>query len=302
MYEITRINPNPQSWVMGLLSQRLLLRSIRRLYSWSKNDPVDEELRGWNWDRPPLKPRAYLDLGVSEIASKYCETRRDIWLRRVLGVKPEPSDLLLKGKIIHEAVTRAVKVVTNLSSKNYKPWEIYEITRESWRSISTNEVDELRKLAENVYKYTLITLLGELAYENTIHGSSIPLIAVSEYKVDGSYLGLSSNLSIDVLAEGGIIIDFKYGQPRDFHKLSLTGYALALEAEYETPHDYGLLIYVNMSNNLKITVKPVFINSYLRRWFVTERDEIIDILLEKREPPRDTKCNNTCPYFKVCWS
>lgn len=286
-----------------MLSQRLMLRSIRRLYSWSRLDPVDEELRGWNWDKPPLKPRGYLELGVSEIASKYCETRRDLWLRRILNAKPEPVDQILKGRVIHDAVTHAIKQVSTLSTMNYKPWEIYELARERWRVINTNGLDELKRLAESVYKHTMITLVGELAYENMIHGNKTPLLTVSEYKVDGSYIGLSSALSIDVLAEGGVIIDFKYGQPRDFHKLSLAGYALALEAEYEVPHDYGLLVYVNMNNAyLRINAKPVYINSHLRKWFITERDEIIDMLLEKREPPRDAKCNNTCPYYKVCWS
>lgn len=286
-----------------MLSQRLMLRSIRRLYSWSRSDPVDEELRGWNWDKPPLKPRGYLELGVSEIASKYCETRRDIWHKRVLGAKPEPADPVLKGRVIHDAVAHAIRQVSTLSTFNHRPWEIYEIARERWRAINTNGVDELRKIAEKVYKYTLITLLGELAYENIIHGNRSPLVTISEYRVDGSYLGLSSMLSIDVLAEGGVIVDFKYGQPRDFHKLSLAGYALALEAEYEIPHDYGLLVYVNMNNDsLKINFKPVYVSSHLRKWFIAERDEIIDMLLEKREPPRDVKCTNTCPYYKVCWS
>ncbi|WP_434731272.1 CRISPR-associated protein Cas4 [Thermogladius sp. KZ2Tp1] len=47
----------------GLFARRLVLRSVRRLYAWSRADPVEEELRGWSWDRPPVKPRAYLGLG-----------------------------------------------------------------------------------------------------------------------------------------------------------------------------------------------------------------------------------------------
>jgi len=124
---------------------------------------------------------------------------------------------------------------------------------------------------------------------------------ISEFKVDGSNLGLSSNLSIDIVTDGGVIIDFKYGQPRDFHKLSLAGYALALEAEYEVPYDYGLLVYINDANNkVKVSFKPVFINSHIRKWFIEERDEIIDMLLENREPPVDTQCYVKCPYYKVC--
>lgn len=278
-----------------------MLRVIRRLYTWSRNDPVDEELRGWNWDKPPLKPRTYLELGVSEIASKYCETRRDIWLRRVLNAKPETTDPLLKGRIIHEAVTQAIREVHKLATLNKEPWEIYELAKNKWKNINTNGNKETIQLAEKTYKYTLLTLLGELAHEDTIHGSRTPITAISEFKVDGSNLGLSSSLSVDVVIEGGVIVDFKYGTPRDFHKLSTAGYALALEAEYEIPHDYGLLIYFyNQNGKFKTTIKPVYVNSYLRKWFIAERDSIIDMLIEKREPPRDTQCNPTCPYYKVC--
>ncbi len=31
-----------------MLSRRLMLRLVRRIYSWSRADPVDEELRGRN--------------------------------------------------------------------------------------------------------------------------------------------------------------------------------------------------------------------------------------------------------------
>ena len=78
-----------------MILRRVMFRSIRRLYELARADPVDPELRGWSWDRLPLKPRAYLNLGVSEIASKYCETRRDIWLRRKTGARAEPTEPIL---------------------------------------------------------------------------------------------------------------------------------------------------------------------------------------------------------------
>lgn len=286
-----------------MINRKLMLRVIRRLYSWARNDPVDEELRGWNWDKPPLKPRALLELGVSEIASIYCETRRDIWLRRVMGIKPEPSDQMIRGRLIHEAVSKAIKEVSRLAIRDLEPWDIYEAVKNKWREIPINGNKEIQQLVEKAYKYTLITIIGELAHEDIIHGSRTPLTLLSEFKIDGYNLGLSPLLSVDVVTEGGIIVDFKYGLPRDFHKLSITGYALALEAEYETPRDYGLLVYLNtVSNKFKIQVKPVYVNSHLRKWFISERDSIIDMLLEKREPPRDVNCNNSCPYYKVCWS
>ncbi len=283
-----------------MINRRLMLRTIRRLYQWSKNDPVDEELRGWNWDKPPLKPRAYLELGVSEIASKYCETRRDLWLRRKMSVKTEATEPLIKGHLIHEAVSTAIANTYKHIVLGWKPWDTYEAVKNKWRQLNTHS-REYEKIVEQAYKYTLLSILGELSYEDLTKSNTSPPLIISEFKVDGSNLGLSPNLSIDIVADGGVIVDFKYGAPRDFHKLSLTGYALALEAEYEVPYDYGLLIYVNeVRDRLKISFKPVYINSHLRKWFIEERDEIIDMLLENREPPVDTQCLAKCPLHKVC--
>jgi len=144
-----------------LINRRLMLRTLKRLYSWSKNDPVDEELRGWNWDKPPLKPRAYLELGVSEIASKYCETRRDLWLRRKMNIKPEISEPIFKGYLIHEAVSAAINNTYKFTVLEWKPWDIYETVKNKWRSLITSSNREYEKLVEQVYKYTLLSILGE---------------------------------------------------------------------------------------------------------------------------------------------
>ncbi|MEZ0394287.1 MAG: type I-A CRISPR-associated protein Cas4/Csa1 [Desulfurococcaceae archaeon] len=283
-----------------LLGRRHLLRAIRRLYSWSRSDPVDEELRGWNWDRPPLKPRAYYELGVSEIASKYCGTRRDVWLRRVAGARGEATELLARGKAVHEAIALAYREVARWSALGTEPWDIYERARGSWKRAIGGLDAGTAALVERVYKYTLLSLVGEMVNEEVVHGERQPPLAVSEVKVDGSSLGLSSSLSVDLL-EGGVIVDFKYGAPRDFHKLSVAGYALALEAEYEVPYDFGVLVYVTEWNGrLKAHARPIYVNSYLRRWFVDERDAIIDMLVEGREPPRDAQCNPACPFRRVC--
>jgi len=277
-----------------------MLRSMRRLYEWVKNDPVDEELRGWNWDKPPLKPRAYLGLTVSEIASKYCQTRRNIWLVRKMNVKPEATELLQKGKLIHESISHAIRGVSRLLMNEYKPWEAYELLKNKWKKIAQSSECGVSKTIEAIYKYTLITMLGEACYEALVHGQSTPQVIISEYKVDGSSLGLSPNLSIDVLTDN-VIVDFKYGAQREFHKLNLTGHALALESEFEIPFNYGLLIYYNDGGRgIKAFYRPIYISNNLRRWFIEERDSIIDMLLDEQEPSRDSECPIECPFFKVC--
>lgn len=288
--------------VSGLISRRVMLRSIKRLYDWVRNDPVDEDLRGWSWDRPPVKPRAYLGLSVSEVAYKYCLVRRDIWLRRKLGVKVLENDVMFRGRVLHEALHYAYNQAVKYMVRGEPSWLIYEKIHGRWRDIVAKYKldDRFTGIVEKIYKSSLMIVLGEYEYESSINGGYSPPLFVSEYRVDGSPLGLASGLSIDAIAEK-IIIDYKFGTPRDFHKLGLAGYALALEAEYEVPYDYGIIIYiVERGNNLKITYKPVYISNNLRRLFLEERDNIIDMLLDDREPEPDINCPDNCPYRSYC--
>jgi len=285
-----------------VINRRVMLRSVKRLYEWARNDPVDESLRGWSWDRPPVKPRAYLGLTISEVAYRYCPTRRDVWLRRRMGVKPVENDAMFKGRILHEALNHAYRVAYRYMVRGEPGWLIYEKVKNYWRDlVKQYKVNNgLNILIEKIYKSALITILGEYEYEAIVNGEYAPPALLTEYRVDGTPLGLASGLSIDALAEK-IIVDFKFGTPRDFHKIGLAGYALALEAEYEIPYDYGMIIYFSERNNgFKITYIPVYISNNLRRLFLEERDSIIDMLLEDREPQPDLNCPDTCPYHKYC--
>jgi len=285
-----------------VFSRRVMLRSVKRLYSWVRNDPVDENLRGWSWDKPPVKPRAYLGLGVSEVAYRYCPSYRDIWLRRKLGVKSVENDLMFRGRLLHEALNLSYRYALRYMVSGMPGWLIYEKIGGRWREIVNKYRlnNEYAGFVERVFKSSLLTILGEYEYEASVNGEYGAPILYSEYHVDGTPLGLSSSLSIDAIAEK-IIVDFKYGYPRDFHRLGLAGYALALESEYEVPYDYGILIYIIEKNNVfKISYTPVYISNNLRRLFLEERDNIIDMLLEDREPQPDTKCLENCPYRRYC--
>lgn len=276
-----------------------MLRSIRRLYNLAKNDPVDYGLRGWNWDKPPVKPRAYLGLGVYEVANKYCPTRRDIWLRRKLGLRPAPSATMNIGKQVHEVFNKAIRETYRLIAKGLPGWQVYEILMYRVARILGGNSS---KWSINLFKSIVLSLVAEVEYERAVTGGQPVLPWYSEYRVDGTLLGLSSNLCIDAISDGGIVVEIKYGSQRDFHRLSITGYALALESNLEIPFDYGILIYVNgvPEDNPIIHTIPVYISNTLRRWFIEERDEIIDMLLEDTEPIKASPCPTTCPFYEVC--
>ncbi len=289
-----------------MLGGRVILRSIRRLYYASTQDPVEEDLRGWNWDRPPLKPRAYLGLTVSEVSSKYCPTRRDIWLRRVCGFKCSPSRQMVNGRIVHEIFHEAMWGAFRLLTNGFPGWMVYEkLSRSAWGRIREITGGHVEKWMVDLYKTLLVTIVSEAEESRALCGG-FPGAGIlpwpTELRVDGSPLSLSNSLRVDALAEGGIIVEVKHGKPMDFHMLSLAGYSLALEASLEVPFNYGIIVYVNgvPDKRPNISFKPVYISNSLRRWFIDERDEIIDFLLSEEEPPKCASIDKNCPYRGVC--
>ena len=119
-------------------------------------------------------------------------------------------------------------------------------------------------------------------------------------RIDGSLIGLSPNLRVDALVSGNLIIDFKVGRKFENHELALAAYALALEANLEVPIDYGFIVYIAPNGRSKVSVKAVYIDSDLRRDFIDARNEVIDMLLSEREPPKALTCPQTCPYRQYC--
>lgn len=290
-----------------MVTRSLILKCLRRLHWVACRDPVEDEFRGWNWDRPPLRPRAYLGLGVYEISSRYCSTRRDIWLRRVMCVKPpsEVPEQLYVGRVVHDIFRIVVCEVVKLAVKGLPGWSIYERLSYRCRSILLSYGLKCDQWTIDLYKTLLLIFTAEGEISSITHSSTglnmwIPCI--SEFRVDGSMLGLSSNLRVDAVVEGGVIVEVKYGRPMDFHKLAVAGYALALEANLEVPFDYGIIVYVNgvPKGRPKVSIEPVYISNSLRREFIDERDEIIDMLISEREPPKPNYCSQTCPYRGVC--
>lgn len=273
-----------------MVGRQALLRSLRRLHRLREQDPVEEEYRGWNWDRPPLRPRAYLGLGVSEVACRYCPTGRDVYLRRT-GVEGERTQPLVDGGLVHAVFHAASCDVRRELLAGARGWEAYE----KLASAAEGRVQGLG--AAGGQHAWLVDLYKTLAL--TWCAEESPWL-FTEYRVDGTTLGLSKNLRVDGLAEGGVAVEVKHGVPRHFHQLALAGYALALEANLEAPFDYGVLIYVRSNGRISISCDPVYISTGLRAEFVERRDELIDMLVSGREPPRAGDCPDSCPFRGAC--
>ena len=81
----------------------------RRILPQARQHDIVPDLRGWNWDKPPLSP-VYdnIKLGVAEIANNYCPVNRDLYLRRVMGIKMSANRPMLEGGMLHDMLCRMI--------------------------------------------------------------------------------------------------------------------------------------------------------------------------------------------------
>ena len=282
---------------------------------------IDEELRGWSYSEGILASQTKVLLGVSDIASNFCPNGRDVYLRYVRKIPPKDNQTLQKGRLIHEVWTKSLELVKkalytvsgdldgerlyrelmgeeetirneatnkyNLLNKDYVIWLVHKILESAARTYSS-------ALDRHKGRSPYITLDG-LIY------LTVPLI--TEFPINGERLGLSRTLRIDALAPPSIIIEVKSRPPNEVFELSLAGYALAFESEYEVPIDYGILLYINViDNERKIfsRAKLVPISAQLRTAFVEMRDRRTEVIMYEEDPGIAGSCPLECPYLKYC--
>ncbi|NPV62801.1 MAG: type I-A CRISPR-associated protein Cas4/Csa1 [Methanotrichaceae archaeon] len=300
---------------------------MKKLIPKARDKSIAEELRGWNWHSTELSPPHDIILPVWEVSDRYCEMDRDVYLRHVQKVSVPASEEMVAGRIYHQAIaelyptakrliyTEGLGICTNLAQilMERMPEAVIE-AEESLASIgagseATKNVGEnLRKLwqfevsriVSSIYAY-----LGKYRYlsEDSLINHALPFVV--EHKLDGQYLGLSSNLSADSINMGGMLIcDLKTGPKKDFHKLSATGYALVYESLYEVPINIGCTVYLSFPRNHPTPhVERDFfiISDEVRQWFIEERDGKQDLIFYERDPG---KCSNpgSCRYKEHCRS
>ena len=289
---------------------------------------ISEELRGWSWQSPPVEPPIKEVLfGVGDLAARYCETLRDIYLKRVEGIKPPPSIKMFEGIVYHGVASDAVTTVkstlfemgltggADLLEALLPRVELSceRILAEAARSIGSPDergIGAARAKARSFYRYLLVQAAAQIdaALSKFPHIDVDSLVSqavppIVEKKVDGSLVGLARELSADVYVPAYAIADLKTGEVRAFHKYAPTGYALAIEADEEVAVNFGLVIYVKLSPGRAvpaIQTKPFVIGDELRREFLEIRDEAIEILSGGRDPGKPPACPSFCPYSQVC--
>jgi CRISPR-associated protein Csa1 len=286
---------------------------------------VSDELRGWNWDNEYLAPISDdIYLGVSEIANRYCPVYRDIYMKRVLFVEAPISYKTVRGWVYHSISSETLTLVKSyLYSHGIVPgYILYRDLVKGERGLvsrifrfykvkgylDARNYKRLYRDSKSLYRYLV---LQASAYTDRVISTRRNLTkddlvnevvpSVVERVVDGSALGLSSELRIDMFLDSNIVLDIKTGDYRDFHKYALAGYALAIESNIERPVDFGIVCYVRVINSLvKIRTDFYFLDDELRREFINIRDNAMEIIHLGRDPGKPDRCPRYCIYYKVC--
>ncbi len=280
---------------------------------------VVDELRGWNWNRPPLAPVYDLKLPLYEIAGKYCPVGKDVYLKRVMSVSGNLNFLMIQGIVLHdvmvEIMTKAKKLIYTMGVSNYISIfnELSNNTHEipgKYVKLLDNNLDLLQKRVNYLWEFEARNITARiqevLSHQPYIGEDSLAyhaLPVIMEQKLDGSFLGMSHYLSSDAfIFSEPMILDLKFDIKRDFHKLTTTGYAMVIESLYEYPVNIGCLIYPEFREDGRITVKKDFhfINEELRQWFIEERDEKMRMVFEEIDPGMPEKCYENCQYMAKC--
>ena len=298
---------------------------LKKLIPKAREKSIAEDLRGWNWHFTELSPPHDILLPVWEVSDKYCETSRDTYLRHVQKVSVPASEEMVTGRIYHQAMAElypttkrliyreGMSICTDLPQilMERLPDAIIEAEEQLSQVKCSTEIskyvgENLRKLWSfevNRIASSIFAYLAKYKYlsDDSLINHALPFVV--EHKLDGQYLGLSSNLSADAINMSGMLIcDLKTGPKRDFHKLSATGYALVYESLYEVPINIGCTVYLSFPKNHPtphIERDFFIISDEVRQWFVEERDSKQDLIFYERDPG---KCQNPskCRYREYC--
>ncbi len=278
-------------YFLNEVEQKYLTMHLRPLI---RQNPVPEELRGWNWHIPPLKPYYDVKLPMYLICSRYCPTARDVYLALVEKVKGAETFSITLGKAVHNAIAEAVREAKrgnfNCEPPEHENEAVMIAVKAVWDyTLSLCRTAYLKARSEQIY-----------ASEEDVVLTSIPFLV--EHRMDGSLLGCSGIIAVDCFDYmRNIVFDVKVGDAASSSRLYTTGYALVLESLYEIPVDVGCVVSITFQNG-KMSVKKDlhFIDANMRSWWVEERDRKAEIVFNETDPGISDSCSRNCLYREFC--
>jgi CRISPR-associated protein Csa1 len=200
-------------------------------------------------------------------------------------------------RLLYQEITDGSKLIERLFPK-------LEIPLEICKKLNVKDAEEN---CLKLYRYLVIQIAASIdrviskfpfADAENIVGKALPPFV--EKRVDGSLLGLSENLSVDVFTPYNVIADLKSGEERDRNLLLLAGYALALEADEFTDVNFGFVVYLRFNRSVQFKLRHSLISDELRRQFLELRDEAIDLIESGIDPGKPESCSKYCCFYGVC--
>ncbi|BBL79858.1 type I-A CRISPR-associated protein Cas4/Csa1 [Rubrobacter xylanophilus] len=273
-------------------------RLLRGVIPRARRLGVDDTLRGWSWSAPPLLSPYEVPLGLSEVAGAYCETGRDVYARRVLGIEAEPNEKMLLGGALHGTLRDWV-VHAKRSLYACGVGRIEEAV-ERIRTFPAPELPEAKTLVQyetDAIEFRIREAMSQFPRIGTDALVAQVLPVTLGQMLDGAFLGLSRRLSTDLLNLGEpVVLDIIFDdEKRDFHPLTLAGYALVLEAVYEFPVDVGLTVYANFRDGrLRMEREFTILGDEVRMEFIEARDEKQRMVADAMDPGSCEGCEAWC--------
>jgi len=263
-----------------------------------------------------IKNKELKSLSVSDIADRYCPTRRDLYYKKGIN-RPSRSRRSTwggtAGRIVEKFLVDLVS--KEISKKNEKTYQnlrkVIDKFSENFQNSNKGDLEKLSQLKEGDYEnpeWLLqllnsngraelgIKLLHSLIFNNgEVDLNHLKLNAASSLKLKPkpTGIGISSPVEPDFLIEENKVIgDIKSGTEfKPFHQLTCTGYALAYENEKKKDINWGI-IYFFPTRNPSAYVKPITfaqiyifpIDDNLRRWFLDFRNQDYDTISKDKTP------------------
>lgn len=301
-------------------------------------------LRGYKEESPISLPSDFLylekKLSVEKISSEYCPIRRDVYLEIVNKIRIKSqhktwgqnagpiiedyckglldyfSKLAVKPNgLSYKKITTLVEGYTSdFKLKNDKTF----LNLAKKASSKEEQPDRLIFLLQQTAKYELSLLGVDYEFRHETDKKFLPLTESIPIKFDDAsvsinpdkHLGLSDVTTPDfiILDSKTIIGDVKTGAAlRPFQLTTIAGYALAYESQHKTDVDYGIVYFFEThSKHLNFAQSYVFvIDDFLRKQFISARNNLYSILLRDTPPTIDEKIYDShckyCKYHDKCY-
>lgn len=285
---------------------------------------VSEELRGWRYFEYPLRPPSSSKVSVGDLSLEFCPTGRLFYLRYVERKREGKAVTLLRGQFIHRifssAITTVKKVMLSEGVKDSSSFSF--VFQEEGKKIKQNLLkeynlllkedgseklerifDKIWGMALSTYSYQLDKTITRSPYLSLdgIVSNVIPIL--TEFPLDGTYLGFQKSIRVDAFLLPSLIVELKTREIKPEHKFGLAAYAMVFESLFYVPIDYTLLINLRMNSDatdLKVYEELVAISDSLRTATIEKRDNALKIIDDAVDPGKPEVCSKDCPFYEVC--